>query len=114
MADLMEREEEAAPVPSTTAARKEQTVTGGDLTHWPRWLRSKTGPGDLASYHDHVANLWGSTAGARIARGLDGLTGGASLAVLDILLGLLGLLKLGPVRQPAAPEKEATPDVHRP
>lgn len=68
-----------------------ETVRGARWS-WD-WLRKQTGAGDLAGYKDHPANIWGGDEGARIARGVEGMTGGARLALLDIVLGILGMAK---------------------
>lgn len=63
---------------------------------WLQLLKSPTGAGELSAYKDHPLNPapdHPAGAGARIARGIEGLTGGARWAVLDILLGAFGLLR---------------------
>ena len=53
-----------------------------------------TGKGDVAEYQGHPLNVTGDEHGARIVRGLTGAVGSAlDLAVVDIGLGLVGLLK---------------------
>lgn len=57
-------------------------------------LRRKTGPGDLSAYSDHPANVSKDEDGARVARGLEGLTlGQAGLAVVDLLWGGMKILQ---------------------
>lgn len=61
---------------------------------WAALLRRETGPGALDAYADHPLNpAPGNPHGGRIARGLEGLTGGARWALVDLALGALGLLR---------------------
>lgn len=81
----------------------------------PEWLRRPAPDRSLDSYRDSPANpAPGKEYGARIARGLDGLLGGAGLAIWDLGIGLVGLLR--DRSRPAAPQpppKEAPADVAR-
>lgn len=71
--------------------------------------RAPTGAGELGAYRDHPLNLRpGSDWGARIARGLEGITGGARLAVVDIGMGLLGYLR-GNFGRPSGPPPAPPP-----
>lgn len=57
------------------------------------WLKAKTGPGTIESYIDHPLNTSKSRGVAQILRGTTGLAGDLDLAVIDIGLGLVEVLK---------------------
>lgn len=74
---------------------------------WRAFLKRETGAGDLSGYADHALNPEpGTRDGARVARGLDGITGGANLAILDIAIGAWGLLRR---RVPGAGQRQTAP-----
>lgn len=56
-------------------------------------LKSKTGPGEVEDYIEHPINLKKSTAVAKILRGIEGIFGALDLAIIDILIGSLELIK---------------------
>lgn len=67
------------------------------------FVRRPTGAGELASYADHPLNPEpGAPWGQRIARGLDGVTGGARWWSLDVLIGVWDLVRRR-ARAPGAP-----------
>lgn len=73
-------------------------------------MRRPTGAGPLDQYKDAPSNpAPGSEWGARIARGLEGLLGGAGLALWDLALGAAGYLRAR-ARRPVA---EGSPRVER-
>lgn len=57
------------------------------------WIRSKTGPGTIESYIDHPLNGTRSRGVAQILRGVTGLAGDLDLAIIDIGLGLVEVIK---------------------
>lgn len=57
------------------------------------WLKAKTGPGTIESYIDHPLNTSKSRGVAQILRGATGLAGDLDLAVIDIGLGLVEVIK---------------------
>lgn len=57
------------------------------------WLKAKTGPGTIESYIDHPLNTSKSRGIAQILRGATGLAGDLDLAVIDIGLGLVEVIK---------------------
>ena len=57
------------------------------------WLKAKTGPGTIESYIDHPLNASRSRGVAQILRGATGLAGDLDLAVIDIGLGLVEVIK---------------------
>ncbi len=57
------------------------------------WLKAKTGPGTIESYIDHPLNTTKSHGVAQILRGATGLAGDLDLAVIDIGLGLVEVIK---------------------
>lgn len=57
------------------------------------WLKAKTGPGTIESYVDHPLNSSKSRGVAQILRGVTGLAGDLDLAVIDIGLGLVEVIK---------------------
>ena len=57
------------------------------------WLKAKTGPGTIESYIDHPLNASRSRGVAQILRGVTGLAGDLDLAVIDIGLGLVEVIK---------------------
>lgn len=57
------------------------------------WLRAKTGPGPIEDYVDHPMNPRGSKGIAQILRGVTGIAGDLDLAVLDIALGTIEVMK---------------------
>lgn len=56
-------------------------------------LTAQTGEGSVESYMEHPMNVLNNTAGARILRGLTGIFGNLDLAIIDIVVGVLDLLK---------------------
>ena len=56
-------------------------------------LKSKTGPGEIEEYIDHPINFKKSKAVAKILRGIEGIFGALDLAIIDILIGSLELIK---------------------
>ena len=57
------------------------------------WIKAKTGPGSIESYIDHPLNTSKSRGVAQILRGATGLAGDLDLAVIDIGLGLVEVIK---------------------
>lgn len=57
------------------------------------WLKAKTGPGTIESYIDHPLDASRSRGVAQILRGVTGLAGDLDLAVIDIGLGLVEVIK---------------------
>lgn len=57
------------------------------------WLKAKTGPGTIESYIDHPLNASRSRGVAQILRGATGLAGDLDLAIIDIGLGLVEVIK---------------------
>lgn len=57
------------------------------------WLKAKTGPGTIESYIDHPLNGTRSRGVAQILRGVTGLAGDLDLAIIDIGLGLVEVIK---------------------
>lgn len=56
-------------------------------------LTAETGAGSVGDYLDHPMNVLNNNAGARILRGLTGIFGNLDLAIIDIAVGVLDLLK---------------------
>lgn len=57
------------------------------------WIRAKTGPGSIEDYINHPLNGTGSRGVAQILRGATGLAGDLDLALIDIGLGLVEVIK---------------------
>lgn len=57
------------------------------------WIRAKTGPGTIESYINHPLNTSGSRGVAQMLRGATGLLGDLDLAVIDIGLGAVEVLR---------------------
>lgn len=57
------------------------------------WIKAKTGPGSIEDYINHPLNMSGSRGVAQMLRGFTGLAGDLDLAVIDIGLGLVEVLK---------------------
>ena len=56
-------------------------------------LKSKTGDGEVEDYINHPINFKKSKAVAKILRGIEGIFGALDLAIIDILIGSLELIK---------------------
>lgn len=56
-------------------------------------LKAKTGEGSVGNYLEHPLNFNSSMGMARVLRGLTGMLGSLDLAVIDIFVGVLDLLK---------------------
>lgn len=56
-------------------------------------MTAQTGEGSIESYIEHPMNVLNNKAGARILRGLTGIFGNLDLAIIDIVVGVLDLLK---------------------
>lgn len=56
-------------------------------------LKAKTGEGSVGDYLDHPMNFNNSQGMARVLRGLTGIVGSLDLAIIDIVVGVLDLLK---------------------
>lgn len=65
------------------------------------FLKAETGEGPIESYFDHPLNFNESKGMARILRGATGLFGSLNLAIIDIGIGLLDVMKRKPVIQEA-------------
>lgn len=57
------------------------------------FLRSETGSGSIEDYLEHPLNFDKSRGVAQILRGLTGIAGNLNLAVIDIALGSLQIMK---------------------
>lgn len=57
------------------------------------WIRAKTGPGSIESYINHPLNTTNSRGVAQMLRGATGLLGDLDLAVIDIGLGAVEVLR---------------------
>lgn len=57
------------------------------------WLKAKTGPGTIDDYVNHPLNMSGSRGVAQMLRGFTGLAGDLDLAIIDIGLGLVEVIK---------------------
>lgn len=57
------------------------------------WIRAKTGPGSIEDYITHPLNSSGSRGMAQTLRGATGLFGALDLAVIDIALGLVEVVR---------------------
>lgn len=57
------------------------------------WIRAKTGPGTIESYLDHPLNTSSSKGVAQMLRGATGLFGALDLAIIDIGLGAVEVLR---------------------
>lgn len=123
MGEVIERGAEAVAAGAIEAAKEMVTDTRDEAKKvdpeikrafsWG-WLKAKTGAGEVEEYLAAPANILGGRAGAQLARGIEGLTGGAKLAVLDIVLGLVGWVKAETEKKRAqpTPEKGESPPVH--
>lgn len=69
------------------------------------WIRAKTGPGTIESYINHPLNTSGSRGVAQMLRGATGLLGDLDLAVIDIGLGAIEVLR---ERKGGAPRENVT------
>lgn len=58
------------------------------------FLKATTGEGSVEMYLDHPMNFNNSKGMARVLRGLTGIIGSLDLAIVDITVGLLDLLKM--------------------
>lgn len=56
-------------------------------------LKSPTGAGSIGDYLEHPMNFNSSKGMARVLRGLTGMMGSLDLAIIDITVGILDLLK---------------------
>jgi hypothetical protein len=65
----------------------------------PEFLKARTGAGSVESYINHPLNFNESKPVARILRGLTGMFNELDYAVVDIVLGVLGMSKKAPVAQ---------------
>lgn len=96
MADVIEAGPEAAAggaEAAGAAAEVGPSLAPRGLDLWSLITRP-TGEGGLDQYRDHPLNpVPEEDGGARIARGLHGLLGGARWALADILLGAFALLR---------------------
>ena len=123
MADVVERGAEAAAAGVVEAVKdaaagagdeaKKAESNGRRALSWA-WAKVKTGAGEVEDYLTAPANVLGGRPGAQVARGIEGLTGGAKLAILDIVLGLLGWAKAEAAKNRPKPEQEKgeSPPVH--
>lgn len=57
------------------------------------WLKTPTGDGSIESRLDHPLNFAKSRGVAQIIRGAEGIFGSLNLAIIDIVLGALEVLK---------------------
>lgn len=57
------------------------------------WLKAKTGAGSIEDYMIHPLNVHESKGTAQILRGCTGIAGDLDLAILDIGLGVIELVK---------------------
>ena len=69
------------------------------------FLKTPTGPGPIDEYLDHPLNATGSRGMAQIIRGCTGFAGSLDLAIIDITLGALQLVKEKNIPEPAAPAR---------
>lgn len=87
---IAEELNETQPQPMETIEPIEQTPTKGiDLG----FLKAPTGEGSVGDYLDHPMNFNNSKGMARVLRGLTGMMGSLDLAIIDIVVGTLDLLK---------------------
>jgi hypothetical protein len=56
-------------------------------------LKSKTGEGTIQDYQEHPLNFSNNKYIGQILRGLTGILGALDLAIIDIGMGILGLIK---------------------
>jgi hypothetical protein len=56
-------------------------------------LKTKTGEGTIQSYEEHPLNFNQNKYVGQILRGLTGILGALDLAIIDIGMGILGLIK---------------------
>lgn len=77
------------PTEEVTETIQQEQKTGLDLSI----LKSPTGVGSVGDYLEHPMNFNKSQGMARILRGLTGILGNLDLAIIDIAVGLLDLLK---------------------
>lgn len=57
------------------------------------FLKAPTGSGSVSEYVDHALNFNNSMGMARVLRGVTGLMGDLNLAIVDIVVGALDVLK---------------------
>lgn len=67
----------------------QETKKGLDLS----FLKAPTGEGSVHDYIDHALNFNNSKGMARVLRGVTGLMGDLNLAIVDIIVGALDVLK---------------------
>ena len=80
-------------IPPVGEPETEQDETQGRGFSLPQWIMAETGDGPIESYIEHPLNFNQSRGFAQILRGLSGILGNLKLAVIDISLGVLQVLK---------------------
>lgn len=79
------------PVAETPEVEIPQQASAGiDLS----MLKTPTGEGSVGDYLEHPMNFNNSKGMARVLRGLTGMFGSLDLAIVDIVIGALDLLKM--------------------
>jgi hypothetical protein len=57
------------------------------------FLKSRTGPGTIEERVNHPMNFSKSKGVAQVIRGLEGLFGALDLAIIDVIMGLIEVIK---------------------
>lgn len=77
------------PVQESPETLQQVAKTGLDLS----FLKTPTGPGSIEDYIEHPFNIFKSRGLAQVLRGLTGLLGSLSFALVDILVGGLQFMR---------------------
>ena len=85
--------EAAAAEEAAAAAAAQPEAEPAGIAFDFSWIKTPTGPGSIESYIDHPLNANGSRGVAQVLRGATGFFGALDLAIVDVTIGALEILK---------------------
>lgn len=80
----------AIPAGEDAAASNPESMES--MSIWEKVIKAPSGVGDVEDYIRHPLNFNGSSALAKIIRGMTGILGNLDLAIVDIVMGIIQLL----------------------